>query len=150
MLCARLGRPCCAGRAWIAPVILRLWLAVFALANLWRAMLFAQQWRDLPALATAFNPVYLAGSGLVWGMGFLLMAVLAQRLQKRLARVTILFMLAYLAHQWANFLLLSRNSEALAALGARALLTGLALLFTGALAFRQQRFARRNERDLVQ
>ena len=139
MLCARVGKRCGARRGWNGFVILRFWLALFGLANLWRAILFLQQWRDLPALATAFNPVYLAMCGFLWGMGFLVVAARGLRLKNQVARVTILFMLAYLAHQWANFLLLGRNSEAVAALGARALLSLFALCFTAGLSIRQLR-----------
>lgn len=127
-----------------AVMILRVWLALFAAANFWRGLAFLLIWRTLPELQTAFNPVYLGSCALIWSGAFVGLSIAVNRLQTRIARVTILSMLAYLVHQWANFVLLSGNSEAQAALGARALVSALAGVITVLLALRQRACAEKH------
>jgi hypothetical protein len=123
--------------------LLALALALFSAANVWRAVLSAQQAIALPDLPTAEPPLYLAAMSSAWAVAFGACAFGIMRSRRWAPRVTIAAIVLYQANLWLNHIAFSRSSEAAARVGFAALLSVASIVLIAAAAlWCERQFAR--------
>jgi len=109
-------------------------LSLFALANVARAVLAAQQAATLSSGLSAIPPGYIVVMGIGWAIAFGIAVFGGVRSRPWAARVTIAIIVLYQANLWLNHFAFSRSGEAYERTGFAALLSIVSIvLVSGAV-----------------